>query len=267
MANSNYPTYTEVANLPIVESVTSLDRLFIFTREGRTSTLEVKNLIIGLSNVSFAKLFTDLRSDVTALQTLTATHTTGINTHTGQITSLTSTVGQLDVAGAVIAVAGAVPGGWLECDGRAVSRLQYGRLFTAIGTIYGSGDGTTTFNLPDLRGRVIVQEDKGAERLTGAAVGVAGGEQTHTLTQAEVPTHNHKLATNQITGNNPANYIRTADDTVAQTADSHNSASSYSLQRDVANKEPTLGRTSNVGGDGSHNNLQPYLTMRYIIRY
>jgi microcystin-dependent protein len=98
------------------------------------------------------------------------------------------------------------PGGWLLCDGRStdISRTTYSGLFSVIGTTYGSGDGSTTFNLPDLRGRVIAGEDDmggtAANRLTaagsginGLVLGAAGGAQTHTLTGAQsgVPEHSH----------------------------------------------------------------------------
>lgn len=63
------------------------------------------------------------------------------------------------------------PAGWLECDGSAVSRSTYAALFTAIGTTYGTGDGSTTFNLPDARGRVLRGWDHGAGRDAGRAFG------------------------------------------------------------------------------------------------
>lgn len=95
------------------------------------------------------------------------------------------------------------PDGWLLCFGQAVSRTQYVDLFNAIGTSYGSGDGSTTFNLPDLRGRVPAGKDdmggSAAGRLTSTvlsasnALGATGGAQTHTLTatQSGVPPHAH----------------------------------------------------------------------------
>ena len=106
-------------------------------------------------------------------------------------------------AGSVIPYAGTTsPAGWLLCYGQAVSRTEYGALFTAIGTTYGSGDGSTTFTLPDLRGRVIAGVDNmggsAASRLTSTtitggadAAGEVGGAQTHTLSSAEMPSHTH----------------------------------------------------------------------------
>jgi microcystin-dependent protein len=78
-----------------------------------------------------------------------------------------------------------VPSGWLLCDGSAVSRTLYPNLYTAIGITYGAGDGSTNFNLPDLRGRVVAGADGGAGRLTSATVspdgntaGAVGGGET-----------------------------------------------------------------------------------------
>jgi microcystin-dependent protein len=92
-----------------------------------------------------------------------------------------------------------LPLDYLLCDGRAVSRATYVDLWQTIGGFYGTGDGTTTFNLPDFRGRVPAGPDNmgsgAAGRLTsiGALVGQAGGEETHTLSTGEIPNHNHTL--------------------------------------------------------------------------
>lgn len=88
------------------------------------------------------------------------------------------------------------PSGWLLCFGQAVSRATYTNLFTAISTNFGVGDGSTTFNLPDLRGRVAVGKDdmggSAAGRVTGAATqGATGG--------AETVTHNHGADTGSFT--------------------------------------------------------------------
>jgi microcystin-dependent protein len=89
--------------------------------------------------------------------------------------------------------------GWLYCLGQATNRTTYSALFAVIGTTYGAGDGSTTFNLPDLRGRVPAGLDVTsggfADRITvtasdvsGTVLGSTGGSQTHTLTAGEIPT-------------------------------------------------------------------------------
>src|SRR5688572_13958247 len=83
------------------------------------------------------------------------------------------------------------PTDWLLCDGSAVSRTTYANLFAVIGTTYGSGDGSTTFNLPDLRGRTVAGKDNmggaaanritsGGSGIAGTTLGAVGGTQTHT---------------------------------------------------------------------------------------
>ena len=93
------------------------------------------------------------------------------------------------------------PGGWLLCNGQAVSRTGYPLLYATISTLYGVGDGSTTFNVPDFRGRTALGNDtmgsSAAGRITTATVatpstnGGSGGAQTHTLTTAQLPSHAH----------------------------------------------------------------------------
>lgn len=95
------------------------------------------------------------------------------------------------------------PPGWLFCTGSAVSRTTFAALFVVIATAYGAGDGSTTFNLPDARGRVIAGKDNmggsDAARLTAAltggvdgdTLGAVGGEQGHIQTAAELVSHTH----------------------------------------------------------------------------
>lgn len=156
-------------------------------------------------------------------------------------------------SGAVSPFAGtSEPTGWLFCYGQAVSRTTYAALFAAIGTTHGVGDGTTTFNLPDLRGRVIAgQDDMGgtsANRLTGLSGGVdgdvlggTGGLETHTLTIAQMPAHTHTTA----------NILTTAGSGRLQTG------GSWSAQTLTSNS---------TGGDGAHNNVQPTIILNYIIK-
>ena len=118
---------------------------------------------------------------------------TGLSTSAGM--SIAQPVGSiLDYAGST------APVGWLLCYGQAINRTTYARLFAVIGTTYGSGDGSTTFNLPDLRGRVIPGKDDmggtAASRITtagcgidGTVLGAAGGLQTNTLVTANLPPY------------------------------------------------------------------------------
>lgn len=106
--------------------------------------------------------------------------------------------GGLSISGAVVMPAGAVslfggttaPTGWLLCDGSAVSRTTFAALFTAISTNFGAGNGSTTFNVPDLRGRVVVGTGQGSS-LTNRVIGASGGAETVTLSTANMAPHTH----------------------------------------------------------------------------
>lgn len=142
-----------------------------------------------------------------------------------------------------------VPDGFLLCDGAEYLREEYPELFIAIGTTYGSGDGSTTFNVPNLATRVPV--GKG----TGYALGATGGEATHTLTVNEMPSHEHselKINNNYIT-------IWSSDNTKPGSA----LDMSTLYQPNGANNN-TFG-TGSAGGGVAHNNMQPYTVVNYII--
>lgn len=137
------------------------------------------------------------------------------------------------------------PSNWLICDGSAVSRTTYSELFSIIGTSYGSGNGSTTFNLPDLRGRVAVGKSTDTEFDT---LGETGGEKTHTLTVNEIPSHTHGVNT-VVNGENPgATYYR------FQTSNYQWGGSGV------------ITNVDNAGGGQAHNNLQPYQVVNYIIK-
>jgi microcystin-dependent protein len=88
---------------------------------------------------------------------------------------------------------GFVPKGWQACQGQLLPINQYQALFALLGTIYG-GNGTSTFGLPDLRGRVAMGQGNGSG-LTPRVIGETAGEETHTILLTEMPTHNHPLNT------------------------------------------------------------------------
>src|SRR5688500_109770 len=99
---------------------------------------------------------------------------------------------EIDLAGVIEQYAGtSVPTGWLACDGALYSRATYARLFAAIGTTYGAGDGSTTFAVPDTRRRVLVGSGGTGTAPLANTVGSTGGAETHSLTSGEGPTHNH----------------------------------------------------------------------------
>jgi microcystin-dependent protein len=104
---------------------------------------------------------------------------------------VTALLGYLVPTGSVLNYAGATaPTGFLLCDGSAVSRTTYAALFGVIGSTYGAGDGSTTFNLPDTRGRTTIGAGQGTG-LTNRALAASGGEESHTQAIAELPAHSH----------------------------------------------------------------------------
>ena len=85
------------------------------------------------------------------------------------------------------------PPGWVECNGAPLSRTVYKDLFAKIGTTYGSGDGRTTFQVPDFRRRIVVGRGGTGTSELGSAVGSTGGEMYVKLTTAQMPSHNHTV--------------------------------------------------------------------------
>lgn len=107
-------------------------------------------------------------------------------------TSLSGDITALVPAGSIIMHGGAAaPPGWFLCDGSTASRTTYAALFAAIGTTYGTGNGTTTFTLPNLKGRVVVGIDAAQTEFNTRAK--TGGEKTHVLLDAEMPSHTHTI--------------------------------------------------------------------------
>jgi microcystin-dependent protein len=161
--------------------------------------------------------------------------------------------------GVLIPYAAAVaPASWLLCDGSTISRTTYADLFAVIGTTYGAGDGSTTFEIPDLRGRVIGGKDNmggsSANRVTNAnadTLGGAVGVATQVLTTAQMPAHTHG-----VTLRDSSATARYWDDrmSVTTTWDDH---WSYT---------PDVGITDSAGSGSAHNNMQPTLFVNYIIK-
>ena len=113
-----------------------------------------------------------------------------------QITSLRSQINSLMGPGTIIPFAGPIsPPGFLVCDGSAVSRTTYSALFNVIGGSYGNGDGSSTFNLPDLRGRVPMGSG-GGPSLTSRALGQQLGKENHQLSGQELAAHSHGVNDN-----------------------------------------------------------------------
>jgi len=176
--------------------------------------------------------------------------------------------------GSVIDFAGnSAPTGWLVCDGSAVSRTTYSDLFSAIGTLWGSGDGINTFNLPDLRRKTTIGAGGTGSATIGNSVGNTGGEENHTLSTSEIPSHTHNATTasagshkhdftvvTSVTGGGQMGYNFAVDS--KQTVGLINTTyeSSAGSHTHVMTVDPT-------GGGNGHNTMQPSAVMNKIIKY
>ena len=139
------------------------------------------------------------------------------------------------------------PTGFLACDGAAVSRTTYSDLFTAIGTTWGAGDGSTTFNVPDLRRRTAI--GSGGTQVSGPLtnVGNTGGSETHALSTSEMPSHSH-----------------TVPGKTHGTASGHRDTTKFSGASSAASNFTVS--ISSTGGGGAHNTMQPSAVVLKIIK-
>lgn len=169
--------------------------------------------------------------------------------------------------------------GWLLADGSAVSRTTYATLFAVVGTTYGAGDGSTTFNLPDLRGRVPMGAGTGTglnASGTGAPTGTAqtarargdwGGEETHlnTATESGVPAHNHTASDSGHT-----HTYAVADWVAAGAAGSavgvFSAAKYYTGNTGTSYANITVANATAANAASRHNNVQPFVVLNYLIK-
>jgi microcystin-dependent protein len=162
------------------------------------------------------------------------------------------------------------PDGWYDCSGQAIPVNQNQALYALIGNIYGGN--STTFNLPDLRGRVVIGQGQGPN-LQNYLLGQKGGVENVTLTVAQMPAHNHPLTGSfglQVSKNPGTHDIPNAGDYLGTVAESGGAnANAYTATAGttvpLGGFSGTGGGIGVTGGGQAHTNMQPYLVLRYII--
>jgi len=159
------------------------------------------------------------------------------------------------------------PDQYLLEDGSAISRTTYADLFAVIGTTYGAGDGSTTFNLPDSRGRTSVNKSTSDTEFT--TIGQKYGTKTETLTTAQLPSHTHvqNAHTHSAGGRTEAIGGGTATGWGGTSSALRAGASAYTLDNQYVSVSTDTAVNQNTGGGGSHNNIQPSIVNMFAIKY
>ena len=142
----------------------------------------------------------------------------------------------------------AVPAGWTPCNGQAVEIRTFAGLYSVIGTTYG-GNGTTSFRLPDVRGRVAIQAGY-RPGLSARRLGESGGDATVDLDEGQLPPHSHEIEAVAAGGSAAGAAV------IIQTTDNAD-----------ADRPLVPVSTGSAGGNGQHPNMQPYLALNYLIAH
>ena len=143
------------------------------------------------------------------------------------------------------------PQGWAFCNGQLLPINQNQALFALLGTTYG-GNGQTNFALPNLQGRTPIHMGN------GHTLGERGGEQAHTLSVAELPTHTHALNASKTDGDAPVPFSNSAGNVLARTVNQI-----YGPPTNLA--AVNAATVTNTGGSQAHLNMQPFLTLTFCI--
>jgi microcystin-dependent protein len=260
----------------------------------------------GLNSPDHAGQHSDANDAIEALEAKVGINSSAVTTSHDYLIKNNTPAGVINMWATTTA-----PTSWLLCDGTAVSRTTYAALFAVISTTYGTGDGSTTFNVPNLKGKVAVGRD--SADVSFDSMGETGGAKTHTLSSAEMPVHTHTQNSHNHTQDSH-NHSQNSHGHTTDTQGNHNHGGSVGtgefLYRDgayntgfnswvgnvylaitwnggtayagshshnvngstasniaqTATNIATTATNQNAGSGLSHNNLQPYIVLNYIIK-
>jgi microcystin-dependent protein len=174
------------------------------------------------------------------------------------ISSVNVTMAQDPFIGEIRIFAGNfAPKGWAFCNGQTLPIAQNTALFSLLGTTYG-GDGRTTFALPNLCGRVPIGEGQGPG-LSLYTLGETGGSETVTLLPNEIPAHNHQMKVSA------GKADMTAPSRGTTLAEGKQSATPIEMYKTNATTDKSINGVVPYGSNQPHNNMMPYITIKYII--
>jgi microcystin-dependent protein len=151
------------------------------------------------------------------------------------------------------------PRGWAFCAGQLVPIAQNDALYALLGTTYG-GDGITTFGLPDMRGRLPINQGQGPG-LSNYVIGQMAGTESVTLTVTQMPAHSHSLSATDATASQPAPTNTSFLATLLGTAEIYAIPGANPLRQGTLNANSI----SAAGGSQPHNNLMPIMAINFII--
>lgn len=227
------------------------------------------------SNIVFEGATADDHETTFAVTDPTADRTITFPDASGTV-ALSADVSSAVPAGTVLVTArSSAPTGYLLCDGASVSRSTYSDLFSAIGTTYGSVD-SNTFNVPDLRGRVVAgRDDMGGsaanritsnqsnsdDAITGTTLGDTGGDEVQDLQETHLPAHTHSVSSISIRGNSPLHDGSVVVNGLRQVSVSD--AGQNTTTQNTSGHSITL---ANTGSGTAVNNMQPTMILNYMIK-
>jgi microcystin-dependent protein len=220
---------------------------------GTTNTQTLTNKTLTSPKINENVAVTATATEINLLDGVTAS-TAEINYLDGVTSSIQTQFNNIQTvpSGVISAFGGSsAPTGYLLCDGTAVSRTTYSALYAVVGTTYGVGDNSTTFNVPNLKGKVAVGRDSSQSEFD--TLGETGGAKTVSLTEAQMPPHIHSINPSMIVGGGHVQYP--------------NTGTAYSPLGNSPSANVTITSAGGTAGTvEAHPNLQPYLVINYIIK-